>query len=197
MSGLDKIIEEIRIQAKNEADEILKEADDYCNRYMEDVKSDIEKEAKALEKKLMAERDLYNEKVKSGAQFRERNAILKAKQQCIDNVISKAKEKICNLETSEYFEFLEKLFMANAENGQGKIFFSQKDLDRMPAGFKDKLTQIAENNGGSLEVSSESRDINDGFVLAYGDIEENCTVRALFDADIDRLKDIANKELFG
>lgn len=197
MSGLDKIIEEIRIQAKNEADEILKEADDYCDRYMEGVKSEVEKEAKALEKKLMAERDLYNEKVKSGARFRERNAILRARQQCINSVISKAKDEICNLETQEYFKFLEKLFQANAEGGVGKIFFSQKDLDRMPVGFEDKLKKIAENKGGSLEISRQAKAINDGFVLAYGDIEENCTIQALFDSDIDRLKDIANKELFG
>ena len=31
----------------------------------------------------------------------------------------------------------------------------------------------------------------------YGEIEENCNLKALFDSNIDRIKDIANKQLFG
>ena len=44
MSGLDNIVNEIRTNAKKEADNILKEADDYCQAYMDDVKQQVEKE---------------------------------------------------------------------------------------------------------------------------------------------------------
>ena len=43
----------------------------------------------------------------------------------------------------------------------------------------------------------EPRPIEDGFVLVYGGIEENCTFRALMDAKKDQLQDTVNQILFG
>ena len=40
MSGLDNIVEEIRNQSKQEADEILKEADVFCKDYMNKIKKE-------------------------------------------------------------------------------------------------------------------------------------------------------------
>ena len=40
MSGLDNIVEEIRNQSNQEADEILKEADVFCKDYMNKIKKD-------------------------------------------------------------------------------------------------------------------------------------------------------------
>ena len=54
MSGLNNIIKEIQASAKEEADAILKEADDFCNAQMEEAKIEIEKEIKGFEKKSLA-----------------------------------------------------------------------------------------------------------------------------------------------
>ncbi len=35
--------------------------------------------------------------------------------------------------------------------------------------------------------------IDNGFILAYGGIEENCTIRAMFDAKRDELSDIVHR----
>ena len=42
--------------------------------------------------------------------------------------------------------------------------------------------KLTKKNGGSLKISKEGRNIENGFILAYGGIEENCTLRAMFDA---------------
>ena len=39
-------------------------------------------------------------------------------------------------------------------------------------------------------------DIENGFVLVYGDIEINCTLRAVFDERMDNLKDLLRPLLF-
>mgnify|MGYP000596436222 CR=1 FL=1 len=52
-------------------------------------------------------------------------------------------------------------------------------------------------HAAELVIDKEPANIKDGFVLVYGEIEENCTLKALFDSNIDRIKDIANKQLFG
>lgn len=197
MSGLDNIIKEIQASAKAEADAILQEADKYCEEYMADVKEKVKKEVEQFQKKAESERKLYEEKTKSGAQFRERNAILKAKQQSIEEVIKKAQEKLINLPEAEYFDFLARLFEKNVQSQSGTMFLSEKDAARMPSDFKEKIEKIAEEKGGQIVVSSDRAGIANGFILVYGEIEENCQMKALFEADIDRLKDIVNRQLFG
>ena len=83
MSGLDNIIKEIQASAKAEAETILQEADQYCNEYMTGVREKVQKEVEQFRKKKESERNLYEEKTKSGAQFRERNAVLKIRHQSI------------------------------------------------------------------------------------------------------------------
>lgn len=196
MSGLDRIVEEIRRQAEAEAADILNEADEYCNSYMDDVHKKVQEEVDKFNKKALAERALYDEKTRSGGEFMERNALLKARQQCISEVIDKALEKIKQLPAEEYFELIKKILRANVQPSDGVMKLGESDLIRIPLDFGNAANDIAAEKKGSLKISKEAADIKDGFVLVYGDIEENCTFKALFNTNIDKLKDIANKELF-
>lgn len=196
MGGLDKIIEEIKDQANAEAGQILKEADEYCDEYMKEITDKVADEVEAFEKKEKSKRDLYDEKVKSGALFRERNEILKTKQQCINEVIKEAEYTICNLETKQYFDFLSKLFEANFDGTDGEMFFGKEDLERIPEEFKERIKAIADNKGAKVNISNKTKNIKNGFILVYGEIEENCTIQSLFDEKSDALRDIVNKELF-
>ena len=54
----------------------------------------------------------------------------------------------------------------------------------------------AAEKGGSLVLSKEQKAIEDGFILVYGGIEENCTLKALLDAKKDELQDKVNEILF-
>lgn len=197
MSGLDSIVEEIHVQAKAEAEEILKQADKYCEAFMEEAKKEAVVEVEKIVKKAEADRKLYEEKTKSGAEFRQRNSLLKARQECISQVIEKAQKKIDTLSDAEYFKLLEKIFEANANGGDGVLFLNEKDLARLPKEFLENIKSIAKNKEGSVEISKETKNVANGFILAYGEIEENCTIKALFLANMDQLKDIANKTLFG
>ena len=49
---------------------------------------------------------------------------------------------------------------------------------------------------GKVIISNITADIENGFVLSYGDIEVNCTFKALFDEAKDELKDIICPILF-
>ena len=54
----------------------------------------------------------------------------------------------------------------------------------------------AEAKGGKLVLKKEPKAIPDGFVLVYGGVEENCTLKALFDVKKDQLQDKVNEILF-
>lgn len=196
MSGLEKIVEEIRRQAETEAADILNKADEYCGTYMNDIHKKVQEEVYKFNKKALDERTLYDEKTRSGGEFMERNALLRARQQCINEVIDTALEKITQLPTEEYFELIKKILRVNVHSAEGIMKMSKADLDRISSDFEKQVNEIATENNGTLIISKEATDIKDGFILVYGEIEENCTFKALFNTNIDKLKDIANKELF-
>ena len=118
------------------------------------------------------------------------------KQEIIAGLIEQAYEALLAKPDEEYFAFLKKVLSGYAQPQAGEICFSKKDLDRMPAGYLDELKEIAAQAGGSLTLSPEERDLDGGFVLSYGGIEENCTIRALFDARRETLQDQIHGLLF-
>ena len=81
-----------------------------------------------------------------------------------------------------------------AESGQ--IRFNAADQKRLPAGFEKKIAAIAEKKGGALTVSQETCDIDGGFLLVYGGIEENCSFAAMFAAEKENLQDKVHTLLF-
>ena len=111
-------------------------------------------------------------------------------------VLDKAYETVTSLGDKEYFELILKMLGKYALSQEGEIFFSANDLKRMPTGFEQDAQQKAQANGGSLKVSRKGMNIENGFVLVYGGIEENCTLRAMFDAKRDELADKVHRMLF-
>ncbi len=197
MSGLENIIKEIDNKAEIEAGQIIADAKEYCDKYMEQEREKIAEEVAEFEKKAQQERELYASKSNSGAEFSERNAVLGAKQLNINMALDKAYEKMTSLSDQEYFEMLLKILKANVVGKPGEILLGKKDLDRIPAGFEAEANKIAAENGGSLTLGKEAVDISDGFILRYGMIEENCTLKSLIDTKLEQLKDVASGKLFG
>ncbi len=197
MSGLYKIVDEIKNRSEEESNAILEEAKEYADNYMKSEREKVEAEVDAYNLKASKERDLYVEKTKSGSEFTERNSILRAKQECIERVIERAYEKVSDYQDSEYFEFITKILGSNIQPGQGTMYFSERDLKRLPNNFDETVNKIAGENNGKVMISDKPAEIENGFILVYGEIEENCTFKALFDSNTDKLKDIVNRELFG
>ena len=197
MSGLDKMKSRILEEADHSAKEIM----DKANAEAEAVIKAAEEEAKAEAGRISskAERDAadYAKRVASSVDMRRKQAYLAAKQEVISHVLESAYSTVMNLEVKEYFDMLEKLLERYVLPEEGEICFSAKDLGRMPEGFSGKIKTIAANKGGSLTLSDEARDIDGGFLLVYGGIEENCSIKAVFDAKREELSDQVNRLLFG
>lgn len=105
---------------------------------------------------------------------------LKKKQELIGETVSKAKERVLSLPDDEYFKTILKVADRSLAAEEGIVYFNEKDLHRMTEDFKDQLLKLAEEKGGKLEISTEPRKLDGGFVLQYGGIEENCSIDAIF-----------------
>ena len=75
------------------------------------------------------------------------------------------------------------------------MYLSKRDLERAPEDFEESINSLVYEKG-AVRLSKKPRDIENGFVLVYGDMEVNCTLRAIFDEKHDLLRDALCKELF-
>lgn len=196
MTGLDKMKSQILDEAKAAAQSKTREAKVQAEEILAEAQAEAEKSQESISQKSEAEIANYKERVISSIDLQRRTKILKAKQEMIAEVLDKAYERLSTMEKDAYFSMLTKILEKYVLPEDGEIFFSSADLERMPAGFEAEAAKIAKEKGGSLTVSKEGKNIENGFVLAYGGIEENCTLKAMLDAKKDELSDKVHRLLF-
>ncbi|MCD8362694.1 MAG: hypothetical protein LUC98_07005 [Lachnospiraceae bacterium] len=196
MRGLEKITDQIQEEAKAAAAERIRaaqrEADELLVRAREECAA-LEAEG---ERKSAAARKNYESRMRSSAEQQRRTALLAAKQEIIAEVLDQAYATLKNEDVQSYFLTMEKLLKTYELTGAGEIYFSEADLGRMPRDFEKKIHAAALEKGGSLVLHKEPKNIEDGFILVYGGVEENCTLRALFHAKRGQLQDKVNEILF-
>lgn len=196
MTGLDKIINQILDEANNSAKETLEEAREKAEEIMSQAREEAGKKTEEILRKSEEAVKNHRERAVSSSDLMRRTALLEAKQEVISQVLAKAYERVVSQEESRYFEMVKEMLGKFALAQKGEIYFSQKDLDRLPSGFEKEIGRIAGENGGTLTLSKEAKKIDGGFILAYGGIEENCSIKALFDSRKEELQDRVQKVLF-
>ena len=197
MAGLEKIIDQILADAQEQADQIVAEAKEDAAKIVSEAKSRAQDAAAASKKRSLTDVDNYEKRVESANDLYRRTQTLRAKQEMIAQVLSEAYEKVLSMDDASYFDMLEKAVKAYALPQDGEIIFAAKDQARMPQDFMQKVSAAALSAGGSLTLSGDERNIDNGFVLVYGGIEENCTIQALFDAKKEQLQDLISGSLYG
>ena len=196
MAGLDKMKSQILNEARAAADAKTAKANAQAEEILSQAKAEAEKRQSSISQKSAAEVANYKDRIASSIDLQRRTKILGAKQELIASVLDKAYETVTSMNEKDYFDAILKLLGKYALPQEGEIFFSSADLKRMPAGFDKEVEKSAKAQGGSLTVSKEGKNIENGFVLVYGGVEENCTLRAIFDAKRDELSDKVHRMLF-
>lgn len=193
MTGLQKIIDQINNDSKISAAKIEEDAKARSAEIINNAKKDGEKMVKHIEENTSWQCADILQRGKSSAALKKKKTILKAKQQIITEVISKALESLYSLNDKEYFDTIYKMIRKNSLKQNGEIAFNQKDIARLPKDFSEKLL---ENANGKLTLAKQPINIKGGFVLIYGGIEENCSFEAMFASADEKLQDDVHNLLF-
>lgn len=193
MSGLEKILEQINSDAEKNAADITAQAKKEAQKIADDYDIQAKKEAEDIREEASSACKDIIQRSKSAADLHKRQTILKAKQELISQVLNKAHKSLLDLNSSEYFALIIKMIEQFSQNEKGTILFNQRDLDRMPKLFSMKA---AKASSGNLKIDDTPRDIDGGFVLCYGGIEENCSFKALFESNEEFLQDKVHRLLF-
>lgn len=195
MNGLEKITGQILSEAREEAREAEKRAEEEAGEIM--IHAQEEAQEMEVKAKDSLERELTEIKNRENArreQTRNR-AILEAKQKIIEEMIGKAKRRIREADTETYFEKMKAVFVRYAHGESGEMRLGTGDFERMPRQFEQEIRSAAREKGGEI-ILKEDASIPDGFVLVYGRIEENCTIDALFGEKTEILQDTVNGMLW-
>lgn len=197
MSGIDEILNIIDSQQKQTENNIIRSAEEKARGIEAEGDSKAEKAYNDYMKKALqkAENDYKNACNSTDAENKRK--ILKCRVEIIETAIEKILEKLGRLPDDEYFKMILRLAGRKIHKGDGKIYFGKKDLARLPADFSAKLSALATGAGGTVEISATPADIENGFILEYGLISENCNFRAIIESEKDSIRDILAKELFG
>lgn len=189
MAGLDNLTADILSEARKEADELIAAAREKGASIEEEARARADEIFKEGEERAAAAAEAHARRIESQIGLSRRESALRARQGIIEDVIDRAREKISSMDAGEYFGMLETLIGTHIRKGEGQLLLSASDLARLPEGFADRVAKAAAEKGGSLTLLEEGCDIDGGFVLRYGGIDENCSLKALFAEKQDMLRD--------
>lgn len=123
MTGLDTIVEQILNEARDQSAEILNKA----KRQSEDIIAQAQKEAEKVkassDSRIQHEKTGGKSRAKSSSELKKRQAILKAKQEIIGEMMDKAYADILALPDDEYFAMVTKMLEKYALPKAGSIVF--------------------------------------------------------------------------
>ena len=189
MAGIDRIINEILEDANSRAAEILDQARKDADEEIAAAEAEAKEASEAADRRAERAVSDYEGRVRSQCEQENKLALLAAKQEVIDRVLEKAGKRLEEQEPQAYFDMLLKLLAQVVRPGDGELALSAADLARVPADFCGRAEEIARSAGGTVSLAKEPADIASGFVLRYGQIEENCSLAALFAEKRDSLQD--------
>jgi V/A-type H+-transporting ATPase subunit E len=197
MTGLEKMIKAIEAEALANSEAILNQAKKEAEDIMQAAKIEADKKCAEIAAKSEADAKDVLRRAASAAGLLEKKAILDAKQQMINNIITEARNSLAKLSDTEYARTILQMIQKYAHNKSGSILFAASDKGRFPKEFEAMVQKaLADKPGASLTFTEESADLSGGFILKYGDIEENCSFDALFSAAKEELQDKVNSVLF-
>ncbi|MBR6402378.1 MAG: V-type ATP synthase subunit E [Eubacterium sp.] len=196
MAGIEKITNEIQLDAEKEAAGIIEAAENAAKKAREDAIRESEAYISSANEKLDKKRAAEEKKILSQCEHIEKLKMLETRQEIIEDTLLKAKNQILDMDAKEYFDLILSLLEKRVLPEKGLFAMNSADLKRVPADFASKINAIASKDGGELRISDSAANINGGFILKYGNIEINSSVDALFDEHRDEFVDIVNKVLF-
>ncbi|MDE6834083.1 MAG: H(+)-transporting ATPase [Ruminococcus sp.] len=194
MSGIDSIINIIDSRGRQNENNIIRTAEEKALAIEEDGDQKAETAYNEYMKKSLAKAETSFRNACNSVDAGNRRKLLECKVEIINTAIENIINRLENLPDGEYFDMILRLAGKRLHTGAGEMFFSKKDLARLPENFHGKISEIS---GNKVKISDIPADIDNGFILKYGLISENCNFREIIESEKDRIRDILAGILFG
>ena len=195
MTGLEKILAEISGEAQAAREAALAQAQKEAQAILDEAARRTETECERIAEKGSKAARQALERAEAGAELQRRRVLLEERQALILNAMETAGKSFLAMPDEEYFDVLEKIAAGYAWPEVGEVHLCQRDLDRLPADFEERINKVLPE-GGKLTLSREPYPIKGGMILVYDGVNENCSLRSMFGVRQEHLRDIAARILF-
>jgi len=220
MTGLSKITDKILAEAREDASGKLAEADARCEEIAREYAARAEEIRKTLNEEARREAAEIVSRAKSGEAMVRRNVLLEAKSARIDEAFALAHQAILSLPEERYEELLIRL-LVSVMKGQAEhekesrelygeedapvidgyeVILNEKDRERLGekliGGFRKRMDGEYSALAEQVTLSRTVAPIDGGLIVRCGQIEINCSLRALFDEIRPRMEGKVSRKLF-
>lgn len=196
--SLEKIIERIEQDAKEQAEDIKKKASIASEKIIQEAKE----QAEALKKDSLEDAknraEQHKQRIISAANLEFRKEILAEKQNAIDEAFKEAMRLLVNMPSDEYKKTIKNMILSNVQTGNEEIILSERDKERFGNELlRDINNQLSKNKKkGNLTLSKITYDMPGGFIMKRGDIELNNSFSKLMESLREDLESEVSKILF-
>ena len=195
MEGLESIINVINNDCEMYCDRILVEADEKIRQIKKEAATDIETLRNEFEKEINEKINSRLLKAKADADLEYKRIMLDSKSKFIDALVEEAYSQICSCEYNEYFKCLSDLIISNAQQGNGVVKMSIRDIQRLPKDFEKSINAMLPK-GKCIEISKRGEFNSSGFVIEYPDARINCIFESMLEENIDEIRFAVAEILF-
>lgn len=190
MNGLTKILAKIEEDNLLEVNKIKEDAKRQAEKIVEEAVSIANAEAIVIAENADKKTSQMLENAKSGCEVLVKRAEVMAKAEVVAECIKAAAEQLKAMDDDEYFDTVKNLILKYYHrNEQGELLMNSRDIKRMPKSFLKDINKHLKNQNAELILAENPADIDSGFVICYGGVEENCTFDSLIEEKTDEIKD--------
>ena len=198
MSGLDKMRSRILEEAEQSAQEIIAKARAEAEASEAAAEEQARAEAEKIREKAGHDAEEYEKRAASLSDMRRKQALLAAKQEVIGGGAGGKRMMQCSPWKKRPISNCWRSCLKNTSSRKPGRSASPREI--WSACQRALLAGSGRSPRKKAEVSlfpREPRGIDGGFLLVYGGIEENCTIKAVFSSKREELSDRINRLLFG
>jgi V/A-type H+-transporting ATPase subunit E len=194
MADMKKIIDDIVLEGQNDAAAIIALAENDAKKTIENAQRECAAITKNADERRNDELSRLKKRYGSARASQSRSSILSAKQQIIDNAVEKAYLYASDIHGEKYDDIIIKLLKPRIRSGKCTLYLPENK--KPSADLKSQINALMKDSNSDCTFSYARKNVDDGFILVYGGIEENCTFKALFEEKRGEIYETAARLLF-
>lgn len=180
MNGLERLIQRIEAEAKDQAAKTIEAAQMEASSILESAVNEAEDKKRQLMSQLEVEVKGIRDRKVSRAALAARDEVLAAKREALETVYSRMIEILEALEGEVLFDFLLRRFQTVIKNGDVVIALNDQTAGQLPKDYLERLLEAYRKEGVTLRLEEQRRQqLSNGFQLILGGVVYDFTYPAL------------------
>ncbi|MBC7253512.1 MAG: hypothetical protein H5T72_06055 [Actinobacteria bacterium] len=197
--SLEKLLEKIESDAREESRRILAEAEEEAARIKREAEEEARLEAESIARSFHIRAENERLRIISRARLEGRIDLLAAKDKLLEEVFRKVSDDFIRLRTEEYRAWLKAVVLEAVTSGREELVPSSRDRELLDGGLLEELNGELRSRGlaGGLKLAEEDAPFERGVILRGEKTETNLSAQAVLQRVREESEEEVSRILFG